>query len=1032
MGFSTLVRWSLRRRLLVLGIALALLLAGTVQALRMPLDVLPELTRPTVSVHLEAPGLSATDAANRLAWPVESALAGLPDLVRLRSSSVAGLALVQAEFAWGTDAFRNRQFVAERIDAVRAQLPDGIEPRLGPLTSLMGEILLVALSAAAAHDGAALRHLRSDADWTLRPALLAIPGVSQVTVIGGPITQWEIQPDPERMKLFGVSLDQLLAALRGSGENRGGGIAEVGGREQHLRAVAAPFDPQDLAQVAVAHRTAGPVWLGQVAQVVEGARTARGSAGADGDPAVVLAIQKQPGADTLALTDAVEARLAQLDAGLAVGTRRTVLFRQADFIRASVGNVGDALVHAAVIVGVVLLLFLGGVRATAISLFAIPLSIAAAMLVLRWLGLSVNALTLGGLAIAVGELVDDAVVGVENVARRLREGGPGDGIERVGLATIEVRSGILQATLIIVAGFLPLFFLGGVEGRLFASLAVAYAAAILASLVVAATVTPALCALGFLGDARHVPRERAWIGRLRTRYLRVLARVIDHAPLLALACAALVAIAAIALATLPRTFLPTLNEGTLTVNLVLSPGLALEESARAGRMAERLMLELPEARSVGRRTGRAELDEHAEGPHYSELDVQLAPSKRSRAAIVADLQARLSAVPGHVSVGQPISHRIDHLLSGVRAPVAIKIYGEDEAVLERLATQVSDVLKDTPGLREAALETPGRVHETRLHIDTAMAAQYGLSPARVLDTVAALGAGMPLARIVDPPRSIDLVLRLPEERRDPRRLGEWLIDTPAGGPVPLSWIARIETVPVADRVTRENGRRHALLSAFADGDIDRAVGDLEQRLSALALPAGVEIRVEGQAAQARAATRTLLGLSLLALAIMAALLYARFRSPRAVLIVLGGIPLAWIGGVVALRLTSTPLSVASLVGFVTLAGIAARNSILKLSRYLDLEREAPHSTPRERVLRGSGERLSPVLMTSAVAAFSLLPLLVGAESPGKEILHPVAMVVFGGLFSSTLLDSFVTPTMWLRGPSGRLRIFENGMALERT
>ena len=1032
MDFSALVRWSLRRRLFVLGVAALLLLVGTLQATRMRVDVLPELTRPTASVHLEAPSLSASDAADRLAWPVESALAGLPDLVRLRSTSVAGLALVQAEFAWGTDAFRNRQLVTERLDTVRAQLPTGIEPRLGPLTSLMGEILLVALVPPDQADVAAMRSLRSDADWVVRPALLSVPGVSQVSVIGGQIAQWEVQPDPERMALFGVSLEQLHTALRGVGENRGGGITSVDGREQHLRGVASTFNPGDLARIAVTHKPAGPVWLGQVAKVVEGSRTARGSAGADGAPAVVLAIQKQPDADTLALTTAVEARLAQLDAQLPKGTRREVLFRQADFIRASVGNVRDALAHGALIVAAVLLLFLGGARATAISLLAIPLSIAVAVLVLWKLGLSINSLTLGGLAIAVGELVDDAVVGVENVSRRMREAGGAGGIELIAQATIEVRSGILQATLIIVAGLLPLFFLGGVEGRLFASLGTAYAAAILASLLVAASVTPALCALGFLGDPGHIPRERAWLGRLRTRYLRVLAYVLDHSAILGLGCAMLILLAGAALATLPRAFLPSLNEGTLTVNLVLSPGLSLAESERAARMAERLILELPEARSVGRRTGRAELDEHAEGPHYSELDVQLQPSSRSRREIVEDLQERLSALPGHVSIGQPISHRIDHLLSGVRAPVAIKIYGEDETVLRGLASKVSDVLKDTPGLREAALDTPGQVQETRIHIDTGMASMYGLSPARVLDTVGALSTGLPLSRIVVPPRSTEIVLRLSEDRRDPRQLDELLIDTPTGGPVPLSWIARIETVAVPDRVTRENGRRRALLSAFADGDIGGAVADLEQRLSALPRPPGIEIRVEGQAAQARAASRTLLGLSLLALVAMAALLHARFRSARAVLIVLGGIPLAWVGGAIALRLTGTSLSVASLVGFVTLAGIAARNSILKLGRYVDLEHEAPTSTPRERVLRGSGERLAPVLMTSAVAALSLLPLLIDGEAAGKEILHPVALVVFGGLFSSTLLDSFVTPALWLRKPYGRARLFENGIASERT
>jgi len=1009
MSFQGLVRWSLRFRVAVCAAALLLLAAGSWQAMRIDIDVLPDLTRPTVSIHLEAPNFSAEDAAAQLAWPIESALAGLPNLVRLRSSSVAGLALVQVEFAWGTDPYRNRQLVTERIDTARAQLPPGIEPRLGPLTSLMGEVLLVALRNG---NDTGLRTLRADAEWVLRPALLAVPGVSQVTVIGGEIAQWEVRPDPARMKLFSVRLDQLLSALRGHGENRGGGIENVDGRERTLRGVATPFDAGELGQVAVDHREAGPVWLNQVATVAQGAKLRRGAAGADGEPAVILAIQKQPGIDTLSLTDAVEARLAELDARLPTGTVRSVQFRQSDFIRASVGNVRDALWHGALIVALVLALFISGGRATLISLVAIPLSVAGAVLALSLLGLSINTLTLGGLAIAVGELVDDAVVGVENVARRLREAGSVS-LALIADATIEVRSGILQATLVIVAGFAPLFFLGGVEGRLFAALGTAYAVAILASLLVAATVTPALCALGFMGENPHLPRERAWLQGLRTRYLRVLEIALGKGYLLLAGVGVLALMAVACLMTLPRGFLPALNESTLTVNLVLSPGLSLEESDRAGRAAEQLILELPEARSVGRRTGRAELDEHAEGPHYSELDVLLKASTRSRDEVLADLGARLAVLPGQVSISQPISHRIDHLLSGVRAPVAVKIFGEDAGRLDALAAQVRSVLADVPGLREAGLDVVGRAREQRVRIDASMAAMYGLSPARVLDTVTGLSAGIPLARLLDAPYRTDLVLRLPEHDRDPARIGELLIDSPAG-PVPLKWVAKLETVDVPDRVLREDGRRRLLISAFASGDLDEAVTDLEQRLSALPLPAGFEIRVEGQVAQARSAAHQLLGLAVLALGLITALLYAHFRSMRAVLIVLASIPLAWIGGALALRLTSTPLSVASLVGFVTLAGIAARNSILKIGRYLDLAAREADLGIDARVLRGSGERLVPVLMTSLVAALSLLPLLIGAEDPGKELLHPVALVVFGGLFSSTLLDSFVTPAIYRR------------------
>jgi HME family heavy-metal exporter len=1010
MSFAVWVRASLQHRGAVLLLAVLLLGFGTWQAQRLQLDVLPDLTRPSVSVHVELPALSAQDAADQASRPLEQALGGLPGLVRLRSTSVAGLALLQAEFSWDADPYRSRQLVSERVDSVRARLPRGSEPRLGPITSLMGEILLVALSGP--DETAAMRALRSHADWVLRPALLGVPGVAQITVIGGEVAQWEVQPDPARMKLFGVDLVQLESALKGYGENRGAGIGTLEGRERSIRGIATPFDAADLGRVAIAHRDSGSVRLKQIATVAEGAPQRRGSAGHNGGPAVILAIQKQPGTDTLAVTDAAEAQLASLDAQLPAGVTRATVFRQADFIRSAVGNVRDALLHGGLIVALVLALFLSGGRATLISVLAIPLSIAGAVLVLGLMGQSINSLTLGGLAIAVGELVDDAVVGVENVARRLRESTEAT-LHTVAQATLEVRSGILLATLLIIAGFAPLFALGGVEGRLFAALALAYVAAIVASLVVAATVTPALCALGFTGGRARLPRERVWLGRLQERYSNWLDAGLRQPRRLVAACTALLVLSAVMAWLLPRSFLPPLNEGTLTVNLVLTPGLALDESERVGRAAERLILEIPEVASVARRTGRAELDEHAEGVHYSELDVRLKAQDRSRDDIISDLAARLDVLPGIVSVSQPISHRIDHLLSGVRAPLAVKLYGENPEDTARLLADVRAQIRKVPRLHEAGLDISTEVDELRIRTDTERAALYGASPPAVLEHLSGLVGGRLLSHIVQAPRQFDLVLRLPEAQRRPQVLGQLPVDTPAGQ-VPLGWIANLETARVPDRILRENGRRRLALALFADhGDVSRAAAELESRLASIHVPPGTELRLEGQATERQRTTRQLLLLGGLALLGMAALLHARFHSYPQVLIVLASLPLAWIGGVVALALTWTPLSLASLVGFIALTGIAARNSILKIGRYRDLASVENAGTLRERILRGSRERLTPVLMTSLVAALSLLPLLFGAQAPGKEILHPVALVIFGGLFSSTLLDSFVTPLLFL-------------------
>lgn len=1014
MLFSAVVRWSLRNRVLVLALSIVLLALGLGMAQRLSVDVLPDLTRPTVTVNTEATGLAPEDVEALMTVPVEIALSGLPGVARVRSVSSPSLSLVYAEFDWNTEPYLNRQLVAERLEAVRPQLPPGVQPRIGPLTSLMGEVLLIALQAdAEVVDAMTLRDL---GEWSLRPSLLSVPGVAQIVVIGGEVRQYEIRPDPERMRLFGVTLTQIEQAAQGFGRDLGGGFVDVGGQEITVRARGRPFQASELRELAVAWRDGAAIRLGQVADLGEGARLKRGDAGADGGPAVILAIQKQPGVDTVALTQQLEQRLATLDAVLPGGVTRTTLFRQADFIAQSVGNVREALLHGALIVALVLFAFLASGRATLVTLTAIPLSVLAAILVLRAFELSINTMTLGGIAIAVGELVDDAVVGVENVVRRLRRRAP-DARESIAqiiaAATVEVRSAILYATLIIVLVFLPLFALGGVEGRLFAPLGVAYIAAILASLVVAVTVTPVLCRYAFATAAVLSP-ERRWLLALKARYLQLLARTLARPRLLYALAVLMVVVAAVAALQLPRAFLPAFNEGTLTVNLILKPGISLAESDRLGAIAERLLLAVPEVVHVGRRTGRAELDEHAEGVHYSELDVSLRDSERDRLAIVADVRARLAPLPGTLAIGQPISHRLDHLLSGVRAPLVVKIVGDDLNTLRQLGEQVRARLAGIDGLADVQVEQQVDVPQSHVRIDARGAAQYGVSAVRAQEALSRMLVGSPLSQLVEGERRYDLVLRLPEALRTPAGFDRLLMDAPAG-PIPLSWIAGIDAGTGPNQVLREHLRRRLVVSAFpATRGFEQGSREAQAAVAALRLPPGYQAQVEGQVLAGAEAGARILWLGLASLLLMAAVLYGRYRSPMLTLIILGNVPLALVGGVLALALTSTPLSVASLVGFITLAGIVVRNDILKISHYLNLSRQEQLPFGPALVLRGSGERLTPVLMTALIAALALLPLLLSGGEPGKEILHPVALVIFGGLVSSTLLDSFLTPALFLR------------------
>lgn len=1014
--FNAIVGASLRNRLLVLAAALLLSLYGALALRGMPIDVFPDLNRPTVTLMTEAGGLAPEEVEQLVTFPIETAMNGMPGVTRVRSTSAAGLSVVYVEFDWGTDTYLNRQQVAERLGLLSGQLPEGVTPHMGPVTSIMGEIMLVALQG----DGVDPMVLRDKADWVVRPRLLAIPGVSQVIPIGGEVRQLRVTPDPGRMALLGVSAGELVAALEGFGRNTGGGFVDQRAAEYLVRGIARTARVEDLARLPVAYRDGVAVPLSAVAEVGFAARQKRGDGGMGGEPAVILAVQKQPGADTTSLTRDVEGALAELQRAMPAGVSAdTVLFRQADFIQASVTNLQKVLLEAAAVVTVVLFLFLLNVRTTVISLVAIPVSVLVTILVFKAMGLTINTMTLGGLAIAIGELVDDAVVDVENIFRRLREnracGSPRSAFDVVLSASAEVRSGIVYATLIVVLVFVPLFALSGIEGRLFAPLGIAYIVSILASLAVAVTVTPVLSYYLLPGLKTLDHPEGRMVRALKRGNARLLAFAFGQRRLLVGTAATAVLLAGLGAASLPRAFLPAFNEGTMLVSLTLQPGISLAESARVGALAERLILGVPDVEAVGRRTGRAELDEHAEGVHVNEIDVDLRPSGRSRDEILADIRERLAVLPVSVNLGAPIAHRLDHMLSGVRAQLALKVYGEDLDTLRVIAGDLQARLAGIPGLVDLQVERQVRIPQVQVLVDPERAAQLGVTPAKVLELLRAFSDGTVVSEVVDGARRMEVTLRLSEGDRTAEGLAGLLLDTPAGR-VPLSQLAEVVETDGPNQVQRENGSRRIAVLANTDGRVDMAevVAAIRAQVAATPLPPGYFTSLEGTFQAQEEAARTMAALAAVSLALVFLVLYGRYRSVSLALIIMGNIPLALVGSVVALWIAGQPLSVASMVGFVTLAGISARNGILKVSHYVNLVLHEGERFDRAMILRGSQERLVPVLMTALSAGVALLPLMVGADQPGKEVLHPVAVTIFGGLVSATLLDTLLTPVLFER------------------
>ena len=1038
MLINALIRWSLRNRLVVLTAAGAFLLWGGALATRMPVDVLPDLTAPTVTVLVEAQGMAPSDMEALVTFPIEAVLNGSSGVRRVRSATAVGIAVIWVDFDWGADVHRARQTVTEKLATVASTLPDNVGPPvLAPLSSIMGEIMFVALeavpaaSAAAGAPPATPLELRTTADIVLRRRLLATPGVAQVTVIGGERRQYEVLVDPARLASYGVPLSAVEHALRRASRNTSAGFRQAGGQEYLIQGAGRARDVEDIGATVITTRGTLPIRVRDVADLRVGESIKRGDGSHNGQPAVILGIHRQPDVNTLALTRELEGVLERTQAELPAGMRLdTLLFRQADFIELALGNLIAALRDGTLLVIVVTLLFLANLRASAVTLLAIPLSLLAAVVGLRLAGLSINSMTLGGMAIAVGSLVDDAVVDVENVARRLRENAALPAAERrpalevVYRASCEIRASIVFATVIVMLVFLPLFFLAGVEGRLLQPLGFAYLIALFASLVVALTVTPALC-LYLLPGARGIRagREPALAAVLKRVYARLLPGVIQR-PWLVIGTAAL--LLAAALASVPRmgsAFLPPFNEGALVISAVTLPGTSLTESNALGSAIERLLLDVPEVAATARRTGRAELDEHVQGVESAEIDVRLLPGGRPRAVVLEEIRDRLSLVPGtNITIGQPISHRIDHMLSGTRANIAVKIFGDDLAMLRALGSQAVAALQDVPGLVDLALEPQADIPTVHVGFDRNALARHGLPAGQAAATLETVLLGRQVGQIVDGQMTVPLVLRYrPDDMSDLEDMRQTRLDMPAGARVPLGSLADIVEGRSPNFIARENGERRIVVSANVAGrDLGTVVADVREQVAAgVALPDGYRVEYGGQFEAEIAAERLLLGFGLGAVAGIFLILFSAFRSARDAAIIMINLPLALIGGVAGAFLAGGILSIASLIGFIALFGIAARNGIMLVSHIRRLRTEEGIADTRAAITQGAVDRLVPILMTALSTGLALLPVAAGLGEPGSEIQAPLALVIVCGLFSSTALNMFVVPAAYWAAVRGR-------------
>ena len=1018
-----LIRWSVRNRLFVIVAALALSIYGAFVAVRLPVDVFPDLTAPTVTIVTEAHGLAPEEVEVLVTMPIESSVNGATGVRRVRSASGIGISVVWVEFDWGTDVYVARQIVGEKLQLVGAQIPSDIgPPTLAPISSIMGEILFVAMKSER-HTGP---EVREAADWLVRKRLLSLRGVAQVIPIGGGVRQFQVVVDPTLLRQFDVTMANVVESLEQSNANSSGGFAIQGAQESLIRGVGRLNGPGDIERAVVAVRTVGsaqvPVTVAQIGRVVIGPGLQRGTGSAGGEPAVVIGILKQPGANTLELTRRIDSELDAIERTLPKGMKiERHIFRQADFIQAAVSNVAHALRDGAILVALILLMFLLDVRTTLISLAALPVSLVIAVLALRGMGATLNTMTLGGLTIAIGALVDDAVIDVENVFRRLRENlalpQRRAALDVIIDASREVRGSIVFATLIVMLVFLPLLFLSGVEGRLLVPLGIAYLVAIFASLVVALTLTPALCAW-LLPNARSLLRGESVVVRgLKAAYRPFLRGSLRHPMSVILASIVLLGCALALVPGLGRTFLPPFNEGALTIGTVTLPGTSLQASDDLGRRVEQVLLTFPEVASTARRTGRAELDEHAQDVYASEVDVRLKKTSRDHEVFLAELRKALTLVPGvTITIGQPISHRIDHMLSGTRANIAVKLFGDDLAQMQRTAQAIRQSMSKVSGVVDLSVEQPPEIPQTVLAFDRDRLAKYGLRAGELAELVETAFAGRVATRMLQGQRTYDVVVRYGEEHRaDRAAIGETLVDTPSGAKVPLKMLADIRADSGPNLITRENVQRKAVVMANVAGrDLGSVVADIRAAIARdVPLPQGWYVEYGGQFEAEAEASRTLGLLGAVVIAGIFLLLYLAFRKVSTALLVMVNLPLALVGGVVAVWLTGGVLSVASLVGFITLFGIATRNGIMMVSHFEHLMREEGASLD-EAVERGSLERLSPILMTALCAGLALVPLVLAGGEPGNEIQAPMGVVLLGGLMSSTALNMLVVPALYRR------------------
>ncbi len=1017
---NKIIHFSLNNRLFILLAAILLIVGGLYISQDMEVDVFPDLTAPTVVVMTDAQGMSAEEVERLVTFHIETAMNGATDVRRVRSTSAQGSSFVWVEFDWGADIYKTRQVVSEKLVTLGDVLPEGVIPVLAPQSSIMGEILFIGMQS----DSTSQMELRTLAEWVVKPAILATGGVSQVTIIGGDYKQYQILADPQLMNLYGVTMEELTKAGASMSSNSNGGVLRDYGNEYALRGIARTNSIDELKNTYIKTVNGSPILLSDVAELKIGSAVKMGHASMNGKPAVIISVSKQPHINTLEVTENIERNLEEIRKTFPADVKMdSEIFRQADFIEASVNNVGKALLEGALFVIIVLFLFLGSGRTTIISVVAIPLSLLGTIIVLHYLGMNINTMTLGGMAIAIGSLVDDAVIDVENVYKRLRQNYRLPETERkpvldvVFNASVEIRASILNATFIIIASFVPLFFLSGMEGRMLKPLGIAYIVSLTMSLIIAMTVTPLMCRL-LLTNEKYLEKKQKdnWLTRrLSSAYKRTLSIALNNKRKVLYPAFALFIIALGLFFTLGQSFLPEFNEGSLVITAVTKPGISLDENNKLGNLIESELLDIPEVTSTARRTGRGELDEHAQSANSAEIEVNFDLIDRSRKDFLADVRSRLANIPGVVtSVGQPLGHRIDHMLSGTQANIAIKIFGSDLSSLFMMGNQIKNSIQEIEGVVDVAVEQQTEVPQLQLRANRLMLAKYGITIDDFNRFINLAFPGEKLADIYEGERSFDLVIKLNDNyTTNIEQVKSALIDTGFGGKVPIEEVAEIVSVGGPNSISRENVQRKIVVSANVSSgyDLNGAVNMIRNRInSEITLPEGYRIEYGGQFENASKASRTLFITSTLAILVIFLLLFGEFKDLTLSGIILINLPLALIGGVFALLLTSGTVSIPSIIGFITLFGIATRNGILLVSRYEHMRQDGENL--HDTVLKGSADRLNPILMTAITSALALIPLVFQGDKPGNEIQSPMAVVVLGGLITSTLLNIYIIPIVY--------------------